>query len=133
MLGSEWGLTLDYPLVMDRQFGSWGGQPPQSPINKQNKKQMNKFHLLESELNILQDKTIGLFKYGQNGKLELVVSENDGLLHTVAIGSLGGLTETHIPENKGIFRKFPNGQTLLEFKTNPYGLNEFVKSFESNN
>ena len=94
---------------------------------------MNKFHLLESELNILQDQTIGLFKYGQNGKLELVVSENDGLLHTITIGSLGGLTETHIPENKGIFRKFPNGQTLLEFKTNPYGLNEFVKSFESNN
>lgn len=94
---------------------------------------MNKFSILESELNILQSKTIGLFKYGQDGKLELVISENDGLLHTVTIGVLGGLTETHIPENKGTYRKFPNGQNLLEFKSNPYGLNEFVKSFESNN
>jgi hypothetical protein len=94
---------------------------------------MDKFSILQTELNLLQSKTIGLFKLGQNGKLELVVSENDGLLHTITIGGLGGLTETHIQANKGTYRKFPNGQNLLEFKSNPFGLNEFVKSFESDN
>lgn len=106
--------------------------PPQSPINK-NKKKMDKFNILQTELNLLQSKTIGLFKLGQNGKLEMVISEDEGLLHTVTIGDLGGLHETHIPANKGTYRKFPNNQNLLEFKTNPYALHEFVKSFEINN
>jgi hypothetical protein len=94
---------------------------------------MNKFNILETELNILQSKTIGLFKVGKNGKLELVVSEIDGVLHTITIGSLGGLIETHIPKNNGMYRKFPNNQNLLQLKSNPYDLNEFVKIFETNN
>lgn len=85
------------------------------------------FEELILELHKLQDKTIGLFKH--YGKFELVVNKQDDLLTTITIGELGGMTTSHIPANKGEFKLFPNNQTLLQFKSNPFALDEFCKSF----
>lgn len=87
---------------------------------------------LITSLNELQSKTIGLFKptFYRSAKFELVLSEEDGLLHNVIVGELGGLSENHIPKERGIFKRFPDNQTLWQMKSNPFALDEFIKSFE---
>ena len=89
---------------------------------------------LSAALENLQSKTIGLFvnDFNLSNKptaFELVIQEDAGMLRTVHIGNLGGMTEILIPKAKGVYKKFPDNQTLSDFKKNPYALNEFVKDF----
>ena len=95
---------------------------------------MKKFNDLLLALENLQSKTIGLFVNDHNlsskpTAFELVVEEDSGMLRTVYIGNLGGLTEILIPRSRGVFKKFPDNQTLSDLKKNPYALNDFVKDF----
>lgn len=91
-------------------------------------------NMLEIALNNLQARTIGLFQNTHPlapKKLELVLVDLDGILHTVTIGELGGLCETHIPKEKGIFKAFPENKTLEEMKKDPFSLKAFIESFPS--
>ena len=82
---------------------------------------------LINQLDILQSKTIGLFK--QYNSFELVINNQNSLLTTITLGELGGLNTSYTPSNEGQFKLFPNNLTLLEFKSDPFALYEFCKSF----
>lgn len=81
------------------------------------------------ELNILQNQCIGLFKNKFSDELEMVINDENGFLHVVTIGRLGGLHETHIDSCMGKYKKFPDNQTLLTMKNDPFVLSDFCKSF----
>ncbi len=74
--------------------------------------------ILAKQLNILQEKTIGLFKTrgGKDMPLELVVSNDNGYLKTVHIGSLGGLITTHIMASEGRLVMFGKERNLNDMK-----------------
>ena len=72
---------------------------------------------LSKQLGILQDNTIGLFKIrGKDMPLELVVSNENGYLKTVHIGSLGGLITTHILASEGRLVMFGKERNLNDMK-----------------
>lgn|SRR5574343_231584 len=77
-------------------------------------------------LDQLQDNCIGLFK--THGTMYMVLSESDGL-HAARIADLGGLQELHINCERGVFSRFPDGKSLLEFKANPFALKAFIDKF----
>lgn len=78
----------------------------------------------------LQAKAIGLFKINYPGSsFELVLDKDGDLLHTATVGSLGGISETHIPADRGVYKEFGEGKTLADMVNNPFALDEFCKSF----
>ncbi len=80
----------------------------------------------------LQGNTIGLFYNLATKKFELVLDEDtDKTLHTVDLyGGLGGFSENHcLPKSYGIYKKFPDGKSLLDMKRDPFELDAFCKSF----
>jgi len=56
--------------------------------------------------------------------------ESWGGLRTICPTSIGGCTETHIPEEKGIYKAFGEGRTLADMLKNPIELkfSEFCES-----
>lgn len=85
---------------------------------------------LQKELDNLQDNVIGLFKPTLSSTIEMVVSNEDGLLKCIHIGNLGGMHETHIPASKGKLVMFPDNSTLSKMKCNPYKLQEITDSLK---
>jgi len=89
--------------------------------------------LLKEDLRItmltLQHSAIGLFKnnFSRDMPLELVIAEEDGLLNTISLKSLGGFDDTHISDSQGKFVRFPNGKTFLEMKKDPFELQRFIE------
>lgn len=84
---------------------------------------------LSDALSLLQYKTIGLFKnnYTPDMPIELVLSEDEGVLNTIILHSLGGYTDNHIPDFKGKYAKFPDGKNLLDMKKDPFALQKFIE------
>lgn len=82
---------------------------------------------MENKLSIalheLQSKTIGLMMV--HGKIELVI-EDDEMVKTISIGSLGGLSTNHYSINHLNYIKFPDKyKNLSEFLNEPFEFNEW--------
>ncbi len=87
---------------------------------------------LQHELNILQNKCIGLYKSPYTHDLKMVIEETEYTFKTVVIATLGGLIETTYSFanlGSGIYKRFPNNYTLYTFKQNVLTFNDFCKSF----
>lgn len=80
-------------------------------------------------LNYLQYRTIGLFKnnFSKDMPLELVLSEDDGVLNTICLKSLGGYDDNHISASQGKYVKFPDGKNLIDMKKDPFALQKFIE------
>lgn len=87
---------------------------------------------LADTLNGLQDITIGLFKpHYPNCPIELVIEANKDTIRTICLGELGGYSDNHYPnDDTGKLILFPEGQTLLTIKDNPFELDKIVKQFD---
>ncbi len=85
---------------------------------------------LSIELYKLQEGTIGLFRPHASEVIEMVVKKDGGLLKTISIGHLGGLTTSFTPVEKGVFHEFSGNRTLADMLNNVYELNEICKSLK---
>ena len=86
---------------------------------------------LSAALQELQKNTIGLFKPYASKRLELVVEENEHTIKSISIGDLGGYSTTMTPIGQGLYKRFPEGMSLLSMKQDPFALNEFCKQFKT--
>ena len=84
---------------------------------------------LIKQLEILQHKCIGLFNNSYTNELEMVIEEKEGLLVTITIGTLGGISENNTSISNGLFKRFPDNKSLYEMKDDPFALNDFCKLF----
>lgn len=84
---------------------------------------------LSDVLNFVQYKTIGLFKnnFSKDMPLELVLTEDEGVLNTIHLKPLGGFDDNHISASQGKYVKFPDGKNLLEMKKDPFALQKFIE------
>lgn len=79
---------------------------------------------------IIQDLTIGLFKPYGSDKVEMVISREDfGGLHTISPTLFGSFSETHIPEEQGIYAPFEPGVNLTQMMSKPIEFNDFFNSY----
>jgi hypothetical protein len=79
---------------------------------------------------MIQDMTIGLFKPYGSDRVEMVIErESWGGLRTICPSAFGGFSETHIPEDKGIYKTFGEGRTLTDMLKEPFEFDKFYKSF----
>lgn len=79
----------------------------------------------------IQELTIGMFKPYGSKTVEMVISrESWGGLHTIHPCTFGGFSETHIPEDKGIYIPFGGGRNLTDMLREPFELDKFYKHFE---
>jgi len=88
---------------------------------------------LSINLRQIQDRTIGFFRYYHSDKLEMVIErESWGGLRTICLHSIGGFSDTHVPEEKGVYKAFPGGRTLSDMLKNPIELKfaEFCSSMK---
>jgi len=83
---------------------------------------------LSLALQNLQSHTIGLFQLG-SAPPEMVIKNDDGVLTTIAIGSLGGVNTNHISAEQGMYREFPDGKSMTQMMKNPYEFYDFKKQF----
>lgn len=89
---------------------------------------MNIIYDAQKALCFLQDNTIGLFVINGTKTIDLVVGvEGETLIKTVTIGSLGGVSTTHINRNRGQLFLFEDNQTLGSLKSNPFRLREITE------
>ena len=78
----------------------------------------------------IQSMTIGLFKPYGSTRIEMVIGrESWGGLRTICPSAFGGFSETHIPEDKGIYKTFGGDRTLTDMLKVPFEFDEFYKSF----
>lgn len=90
-------------------------------------------HELSVALTKIQDRTIGFFRMHGHDKIEMVIErESWGGLRTICPNGMGGFSDTHIPESKGIYKAFGEGRTLSDMLKNPIELkfSEFCESFK---
>lgn len=85
---------------------------------------------LSIALGDLQKNVFGLFKLRGTDFLEMVIRKDGDLLKTVTVGRLGGLSTTHIPMDKGVYKEFGEGRSLDDMLRNPFELQDICKSFD---
>ncbi len=71
---------------------------------------------VQKALDVLQERTIGLFRIHGTTQLVLVVEVDRDLLKVVSINQLGGTNTIHLPSDKGILYLFDEGVTLASIK-----------------
>ncbi len=93
---------------------------------------MKKEALKKIELGLitLQSNVIGLFRHNKSTDYEMIVSNEDGWLKCVIIGSLGGLRTNHIWATQGKVIMFDKDETLESLKSNPFKLQEILKEIK---
>lgn len=90
-------------------------------------------HELSVVLQKIQGRTIGLFRLHGSDKLEMVIErESWGGLRTICPHSIGGFSDTYLPESKGVYKSFGDGRTLSDMLKNPIELkfSEFCESLK---
>lgn len=87
---------------------------------------MNFIYDTEKACNNLQSNVIGLFRVHGTKHIDLVVENERDSLKTVTIGSLGGVSVTHLPSSKGKLIMFDEGKSLQDMKSNPFKLKEIT-------
>jgi hypothetical protein len=79
---------------------------------------------------LIHDITICLFRPYGSDRVEMVIErESWGGLRTICPSSFGGFSETHISEDKGIYKTFGEGRTLTDILKDPFEFDAFYKSF----